>query len=250
MFGARAQVPPIGSPRTNVDAFGRSDIGRARDRNEDRFRIADLPDKLLVVADGVGGNGGGDIASGVAVEAVVDHLRFAIARGRGKIVDLPAELSAGLRFAAERVLATAAADGMHPHMATTLTAAYVARGAAFVAHAGDSRAYLFRDGRITRLTRDHTLAELLGGNAFHNTLYNSIGGIPADKLIVDLHRVDLQAGDTLLLCTDGLTLHLDDAAIVRHLHRRDDARTACDALVDAALAEGGKDNIAAIVALV
>ena len=125
-------------------------------------------------------------------------------------------------------------------------------------HAGDSRAYLFRDGELEQLTSDHTLVQvLIDGGAIspedakrHNLRHvvtNVIGG-PSEGVSAEIHKLILLDGDTLLICTDGLTGPVDDDAIAEILNHHPDPEDACTRLVDLALSRGGPDNVTAVVA--
>lgn len=143
-------------------------------------------------------------------------------------------------------------------MGTTLTGALTIGMVAFIAHVGDSHAYIFRSGRLHRLTRDHTLAEQLVANGilhsideassgFRSTLVNCLGGSFED-VNVDTCHVPLQDGDQLLLCTDGLTDMVPDAEIAQHLAEPRTTQQISQSLIDAALTHGGKDNVTVVVA--
>jgi protein phosphatase len=137
-------------------------------------------------------------------------------------------------------------------MATTLTMALLTGDTLEVAHVGHSRCYLHRQGRLNRVTRDHTMAELFAGQgvcspSYVHMLYNAIGGdLPAVK--PELHRMTLEPDDLILLCTDGLTRHLADEEIAALLGRGGGAATTCEALVAAANAAGGEDNVTVVLA--
>ena len=143
-------------------------------------------------------------------------------------------------------------------MGTTLTMAYSVGPDLFIAHAGDSRAYLFHDGTLEQVTQDHTLVQALvktGGisaeQAKHdkrrNIVTNVIGG-PREGVKAEIHRLLLADGDVLLLCSDGLSDPVGDEAIAEVLAQTPDPEAACNRLVDLALERGGPDNITAIVA--
>jgi protein phosphatase len=138
-------------------------------------------------------------------------------------------------------------------MGTTLTGAYVIGLDAFIAHVGDSRAYLYRERALTRLTSDHTLAQemldagLPAPEAKRHVLTNVLGGAKRDVRI-DFHHVQLRDGDRLLFCSDGLTEMVADERIASLLAENVDPQAACQVLIDAALANGGRDNVTAVVA--
>jgi protein phosphatase len=153
-----------------------------------------------------------------------------------------------------------AANG-HPElwgMATTLTLAYSCRSDLFVAHVGDSRCYLFRQGNLHQLTGDHTVAEelvrrgrLSSGKArrhwLRHMITNVLGG-PEPGVQPELKKVRVQAGDLIMLCTDGLTDHVPDDLIALVLAAESDPQSACKRLVARANERGGKDNVTVIVA--
>jgi serine/threonine protein phosphatase PrpC len=143
-------------------------------------------------------------------------------------------------------------------MATTLTVAATLGADFLVVHVGDSRAYLFRRGRLEQLTRDHNLAQALADigairpeeaatHRLRHVLTNVVGA-KGDEIKVELQHLRLEDGDQVLLCTDGLTDMAADAAIAEVIGRPGPAAAACDALVELALAGGGKDNVTVVLA--
>ncbi len=269
-----------------TDLFGLTHPGKVRDRNEDQFLVAELiksllivqtslaqedhtrlfggpPGKVLLVADGMGGVRGGQRASRLVVETVIryvlDTMHWFFRLQQGEESDLIEELRSGLAACQKAVEAAAATRPEHDRMGTTLTLAYVLWPRAYVIHAGDSRAYLYRGGELQQVTRDQTVAQrmvdqgLLTAEAAENTrwahtLSSCISARP-EALQTDIHRVALQDGDTLLLCTDGLAKPLGDGSIAEHLAAipRDGAEAVARRLVDAANAAGGPDNITVVV---
>jgi len=141
-------------------------------------------------------------------------------------------------------------------MGTTLTMAYSVAQDLFIVHAGDTRAYLYHDGRLQRVTHDHTLVQLLVDNgaispeeARHhkrrNVVTNVIGG-PGEGVHADIHKIRVQDGDVLLLCSDGLSEPVDEESIAAVLAETQDPQAACDRLVDLALEHGAPDNVTAV----
>jgi PPM family protein phosphatase len=268
-----------------MDCAGQSDRGKVRERNEDRFLIADLNKclrivatnlehgeqeplvqdslgKLLVVADGMGGHRSGDRASAVAVRSIFHYtqncLPWFFRLSDDPENDFLDDLRAALEHCQSRVLADADSDPRREGMGTTLTAAYVVWPRLYVVHVGDSRAYQLRDTRLHQITRDHTVAqrmvdecgvneEELKGTRFHHILWNCVGGTDSDPR-PDLYKAELALGDALLLCSDGLTKHLDSEAIAQRLSESGSAEDACRGLVDAANEAGGRDNITVALA--
>jgi serine/threonine protein phosphatase PrpC len=264
-----------------LDIHGITDVGLVRERNEDQFLVAQLyrqmvieqsslpvasdrrvllgdTGQLLIVADGVGGHGAGDLASAVAVDAVAD----AVLRSTpwvfepGLVPDEPerdAQVANELQAALARAEAQVHAVGerhQSQRMATTLTLGLLLWPRLYVAHAGDSRCYIVRDGRLRRVTRDHTLGEQVGAQngAFKHVLVNAVGG-SEEKLMVEIHRVMLEVGDGILFCTDGLTNQVTDEEITAHFNEGGGAREICQSLVEHAKATGARDNVTAVVAL-
>jgi PPM family protein phosphatase len=267
----------------SLEYAGKTDVGRVRKNNEDQFLIADLSKQLrvtqtslttslpgwtagatghlFVVADGMGGIAGGEIASGLAVETISWYVAktmpwfFRYQDGREK--ELEAELVQAVK-AVEQTVSDAAAGSNFRRMGTTLTLAYLLWPRVYVVHAGDSRCYLHRGGKLKRMTTDHTVAQravdeglmteaqaeesILG-----NTLWNVIGG-GTEGVSPDVYHGTLQPGDEILLCTDGLTRRLSDKTICGILKRSSSAEVAAGALVLAANEAGGEDNITVIVA--
>ena len=276
-----AEVSGVNSP-IQIDAFGLSDLGKMRKENEDQFLVASLQKSmqvrhtsldmftamadtektgayLLVVADGVGGLGGGRSASSAAVKALATHISHAVRAYFNLDTEVEdaflAELERGVDLSHQQIKHELGQDaGRGP--ATTLTVAVVAWPRAYLVHVGDSRAYLFRDGQLRQLTRDQTIAEELvdqgvmtedqaSRSGLKNVLTSALGG---SQIKPFLALVDLNPNDSLLLCTDGLTKHVSDEAICSELRRGDNAEAVCHRLVESALAGGGSDNVTVVVA--
>jgi protein phosphatase len=269
---------------TLIDCFGASDIGRCRERNEDQFLIAntDLPvpilqqpseddeaeapdasdANLLLVADGMGGHVGGEQASRLAVQAVLEHLFGPRQRPRPQGADVGDpicdDLKATFVFAQQEVARQAAQCPELARMGTTLTLAYLDPPDLYTAHVGDSRAYLFRRQKLLQLTRDQTIAQMLVDAGIveadcvaNHPLRNALGSVlcsDPSQLIICIGKTRLLSGDQLLLCTDGLTRHVSDEQIVEILDASCTASVACRELIGTANASGGRDNITAVVA--
>jgi protein phosphatase len=266
-----------------VSSFGLTDCGKVRPNNEDQFLIASLVktlqveqtslaqpalrlgidhSHLFIVADGMGGHAGGQRASALAVDSVerfvLDTLQW-FAKFKGQQDDrVLTEFQQALGQANARVLAEAAERPALHGMGTTLTLAYTLNDVLFVAHAGDTRCYLGRSQALYRLTRDHTLAEemrrrdlLSAEDAEHHhwrhVVTNVIGG-DTTNVEVEVHKIGLEAGDRLLLCSDGLTGMISEEEINLVLWSEAEPERACRQLVGCANEAGGKDNITVIVA--
>lgn len=234
----------------SLTAHAGTHVGRVRPGNEDAYHCAD---GLFVVADGLGGHAAGEVASAMAVEelARVDPAAFASDQ------ELQQALADAVRAGNEKVHAAAQADAARSGMGTTVTAAAVTDRRLVLAHVGDSRAYLQRNGSLQQLTTDHTAAqeavdagyltpEQASSRPERHMLARAVGLEP--RVDVDAPKpVDLQAGDRVLLCSDGLIEPLTDQAIATILDEHPDPAEACDALVQAALDGGGPDNITVVV---
>jgi serine/threonine protein phosphatase PrpC len=265
----------------DVDAHGATDTGLVRSHNEDQFLVADLERQMLVretsvestspsrwrchrqavllaVADGMGGHVGGRMASRVVLDALAGHLLSSAPwAGDPAQADLPAadeEARRALEVCQSRLTDVADRKGMlGGKPGTTLTAAHIAWPELLLLHVGDSRLYLLRSGVLNQLT-DHTVfsdpehsQKRMGTSPLRHVLTNAIIGGP-DRAFGEVHRVELDPLDRLLLCTDGLTEHVSDEEITAILTRQDEPASACDELLAAARDDGGSDNITAIVA--
>jgi serine/threonine protein phosphatase PrpC len=219
--------------------------GLARRANEDSL-YARSP--LFVVADGMGGAQAGEVASQTAVEV--------FARGLPEGGSDEARLQARVLEANQRIHELSRADAQRAGMGTTLTAAYVGDDEVAIAHVGDSRAYRFRDGALERLTDDHSLVEELkrqgklteeeaDEHPQRSIITRALGPEPA--VLVDTRTAPARDGDVFLLCSDGLTSMIGEAAIADVLRAAPNLDAAARALVDAANAAGGRDNITVVL---
>ena len=232
------------NPRATNSYATLTDIGRVRTHNEDSV-LAQPP--LFVVADGLGGHEAGEVASSIAVETLRDH---APRRPDSKA------LARAVR-AANREVVRAAREGFGKQgMGTTMTAAIVEGTHIALAHVGDSRAYLLSAGELTRVSEDHSMVadmirrgELTEAEArYHpnrSVITRALGTDP--NMIADTYDVEAAPGDRLLLCSDGLTGMLEDAAIAEMLAAYRDPAIAARMLVDAANEAGGHDNISVVI---
>jgi protein phosphatase len=225
-----------------VTAAASTDIGRVREGNEDAY-LNEAP--LFAVADGMGGHRGGEVASQLALETL--EVLFRHRRGT-----LPDQVREANRAVFERSSRDAAVAGM----GTTLTAAVADADRLRLAHVGDSRAYLLRDGELRMLTEDHTLVHRMVSQGEisdeeaevhpHRSILTRALGTEPD-IQVDESVLDAQDGDRILLCTDGLTGMVTDDEIERTLREAAEPKDAVKRLVRAANQAGGVDNITAVV---
>ena len=266
-----------------MDCYGLTDTGKRPD-NEDQFLIADLSKamlihqtslshddharlfggsqgQLLVVADGMGGHSDGQRASELAVQKlshyVLNTMPWFYRRPECPGADMEAELKGALEEC-QHQLETAGKGTGENRMGTTLTLAYLLWPRLYVVHAGDSRCYLLRQNRLEQITHDHTLAQKMvydgamepadaEKSRWSHVLWNCIGGGSHD-LAPDVYKADLKVGDTLMLCSDGLSKVLSARDIRDVLARPGSAEAACHELVRMANAAGGPDNITVVVA--
>lgn len=241
-----------GQDQPVLRAAARSDTGRTHAANEDAS-LVDLDRGLFAVADGVGGQPAGEIAATVAIERLPALIDRAIEWAKA---DTDTAIGQAVVDLSEVVQAEAETAPELEGMATTIVMVLIDGDVAHVAHAGDSRVYLTRHGRLYRLTDDHSLAaelvqsgvitaEEASTHPFGHSITQAIG-LPR-ALRPSVHQVELMAGDRLLLCSDGLTDMVTDEHIGALLTAGADPGATCDALVDAANAAGGKDNITTVV---
>jgi len=228
-----------------------TDVGRVRERNEDGFLTRE---PLFAVADGMGGHRGGAVASQVALE-ILSQMD-----GNSMAGDGAAEgLADMVNQANEAVLERASEEPRLAGMGTTLTALVVQPGRIHLAHVGDSRAYLLRDGNLRQLTEDHSLVQRMVNEGKltpeeaeihpHRSVLTRALGVEAG-LQVDTETLDVRSGDRILLCSDGLTTMISEEEIRRVVAESDDPQRAAEALVGAANAAGGVDNITAVILFV
>ncbi len=246
----------------NVSAAAKTDLGQ-RPNNEDHYAIVDTrrrgmrADGALIIADGMGGRSFGEQASHEAVEAVEETLAEMLDVAREGEVVVSDVLASALRKANSRVYELARADEDRKGMGTTCVVAVVEGERLYVAHAGDSRAYLLQDGALRQLTSDHSyVAEQVRAGAiseegarrsrFRNIITRAVGIEPAIE--AEVTESEVRPGDTLLLCTDGLSNMVDEEALARTLAQASSPQAAADRLIQLAGKNGGKDNITAVVA--
>jgi protein phosphatase len=261
-----------------------SNPGHIRANNEDHFFVTrlsrtletlitslpagEVPERaeevnyVMIVADGMGGHAAGEVASRMAITTLVgialdmpdwifkideEHAREIERRTRERVREVGAALVEHARL-----------DSSLQGMGTTLTAVRSLGRDLLITHVGDSRAYLFRDGRLHRLTRDHTYAELLVDLGFlaadqvatsrHRHVLTNALGASIEDVHVDIDLMQLADGDRILLCSDGLTDMADEPTIGGILRESPTASHACERLVQRALDNGGRDNVTVIVA--
>jgi len=236
-------------------AAGATDVGRVRRSNEDTLRL-DEERGVILVADGMGGHAAGEVASAIAADTVMSALTVAVDRGGGLEV-IEDALERSFVAAHEAIDEHAVRDPATHGMGTTLTALVARADGSFrIGHVGDSRLYLLRDGVLTQLTRDHTWVQRevdagrmtpLGARRHHlsHILTRALGAGGAEP--PEVLSGTLQAGDRLLLTTDGITGMLHDRMLQAFLEQRQPPEGIVRMLLAGANRRGGRDNLTAIV---
>ena len=231
-------------------AIGASDVGRKRRHNEDAFLV--MPEAgLFAVADGLGGHASGEVASRMAVDELA--TRFGELEGHPE-----KRLRAAIELANDAIHRRSQADPHLSGMGTTLVAGHLAEGGTLtVAHVGDSRAYLFRDGQLRGLTEDHSLLQdfirqsrptpaEIEAYPHKNVIMRAVG--MRETVEVDVSTVEVQEGDLLLLCCDGLFGMLPDEEMAEILRQEgSEILRANQLLIDAANRAGGADNVTSVL---
>ena len=230
----------------NLSVGAKTDVGQIREANEDSY-LVDEP--LFVVADGMGGHIAGDVASSTAVEVISSRSSEASSED-------PQTLAEILRGANHAIYEKSASEPGLRGMGTTCTLILLDENRAHIAHVGDSRAYLLRDDSLRQLTEDHTLVarmvkegRLRAEDAERHPQRSIITralGVDAE-VEVDLATLDLQDGDRIMMCSDGLSSMIDDDTIAGVLRSEEDPQTAADSLVDLANRAGGEDNVTVVI---
>lgn len=272
----------------SVSYFGKSDIGKKRDTNQDHFLLArlqkamvvdhsNIPEgdhgrfqgetdgRLLLVADGMGGYAGGELASQIAVDAaatyVLNTIPWFYRMGQDCDDNFQGELKQALEFAQEQIVSAVQSRPEQQDMGTTLTMAYVVGRWLFVVHVGDSRCYLSRGDRLHQITHDHTVAQKLveqgmmsretaETSPMSHVLWNAIGAGERSSHNPDVYKAPIVPGDYVLVCSDGLTKHVTDKQILAELTRDSSVDEKCATLIDLANEAGGTDNITVAIAAI
>ena len=238
-----------------LKTYSMTDIGRKRKLNQDTVYSCENPlgnlNNLFIVADGMGGQAAGDLASRLCVEAMVDTIEGCAGPGTVRI------LSKAIRAANRAVVQRAGSDPQLEGMGTTLVAAAPDHGSLYVANVGDSRLYILDDDRIEQITHDHSLVEEMvragtlrpdqaRNHPKKNIITRAIG--EDGEIQIDFFDVALNRGDIALLCSDGLSNMVEDEHIFRIVRSSKDLPEAGKKLIDAANRAGGKDNISVVLA--
>src|SRR6267143_5043414 len=263
-------------PKLIAEIFGISNVGLIRHDNQDSFMIANLETGdiatmsapttvsvhtapfILIVADGVGAAASGALASSIATETILSEMH----RWWHKVPKRTAEsiegaIKRGIEVANKAIYQKANSSPEHHGMGTTTTLALVLDGEAFIAQVGDSRAYLVRTGAAKQLTKDQSFVQRLidagrmtqkeaAQSEHRNIILQALG--PEEKVVTDFYRVNLENGDYLVLCSDGLSNQVspeDIGRIARGAGRPEDI---CKALIEEAMHTGAPDNVTVVAA--
>ena len=237
--------------------FSATDTGRARSNNEDSVALDDAA-RLAVLADGMGGYNAGEVASGMLTAFIKAELGRWLQEAGATASDQEVRRAMDICVDnANRAIFNAAnSNPQYAGMGTTLVLAVFRDGRLLVGHVGDSRAYRLRGGRLAQITRDHSLLqeqidaglitpEQAAFSANKNLVTRAVG--VEDTVLLETHLHEVQPGDVYLLCSDGLSDMLDDAAIAQVLQMHDSIDGTGAALIDAANDAGGKDNISVVL---
>ena len=251
----------MGQGSLKIRYAARTDVGMRRNHNEDCFSIFE-DDKLVLVADGMGGHAAGEVASGLATVEVGRFFHYGKEpwpfEPQPALSELENRLVCAFKVANRKIFETARGDGGRRGMGTTLAATAIEGDQICVAHVGDSRVYRIQDDAITRLTRDHSFLEQFKeinpgmtreeeNNFPHKNVITRALGL-ADDVEVDVKQLSIKPGDMFLLCSDGLSGHIDDEEMLELIREADgDVVEAVAKLVERANEEGGNDNITAVL---
>jgi protein phosphatase len=273
----------VDSPRVRVDLGALSDPGKVRPNNEDHFLVARFDRSMqtlitnlppghvpehygetaygMLVADGMGGEAAGEVASRLAVSVLVDLVLqtpdWILRLDDQSLREVQKRMERRFQQVQEALRGHAREDPSLAGMGTTMTLACSLGADLLLMHVGDSRAYLLRQDKLHRLTCDHTMAQSLADagvispqdiatHPLRHVLTNVLGGRDG-RVRVDCSELRLMNGDQVLLCTDGLTDMVSEATIIEVLRSDGTANDACRVLVDQALYAGGKDNITVVL---
>lgn len=246
-----------------IQAGARTDLGRVRKNNEDCYEIESALN-LYVLSDGMGGQAHGEVASKLAVHTIVTHCQQAensratpiFGEPQSDVSERTNRLASAIHLANRKVFEAAAANAEQKGMGATIVAAWIEGQRLSLAHVGDSRAYLLRAGSLDQLTADHSLVaekvrvgiltpQEADASELQSVLTRAVGTNAAIQ--VDADEQMLLAGDSLLLCSDGLTRMVTDPEIASTLLTSTSAQEAADRLVELANENGGLDNVSVIV---
>ncbi|MGE3999968.1 MAG: PP2C family serine/threonine-protein phosphatase [Planctomycetaceae bacterium] len=230
--------------------------GNYRENNEDKCFV-DPDARYFLVADGMGGQSAGEKASELAIELISERLNKSIDFANNDAGLVVRAIDSAVSHANMEIMALGVLDPKFHNMGTTIAYLAWVGGTLFIGGVGDSRVYLLRDGGLEQLTKDHSLTQALieagtiseeeaANHRYKNVLYRYLG-TKEGSVGTDPRRMVPKAGDRFLLCSDGVTDGIGDAAIGRILSEQADPQACAEALVDAALDGGSRDNVTCVV---
>lgn len=239
-----------------MEAIGLSDIGLAREINQDSFFVSqELNFPLFIVADGMGGHNAGEIASNMAVDIIKNVFinNREDLKHKSNIISV---MKDAVRKANNNIYHKSLESPEYAGMGTTLTMAYIFEGNIYICHVGDSRAYYIDDRIIYQITEDHSLVnELIKNGSItekeaknhpkRNMITRAVG--TSEDIEIDTFIREYKGGHILLICSDGLTNMVSEDAILEEIKKRDELRTICNNLIYNAKNNGGFDNITVVV---
>ena len=241
-----------------VEFFSATDTGRARSNNEDAVALEEAA-ALAVLADGMGGYNAGEVASGMATSFIKTELGRWLheAAGNANYADVRRALDICVDNANRAIFNAANSNPQYAGMGTTLVVAVFREQRLLMGHVGDSRGYRLRAGKLTQITRDHSLlqeqmdaglitAEQAAFSANKNLVTRAVG--VEDTVLLEMHLHEVQPGDVYLMCSDGLSDMLDDESIAQLLLANPSLDAAASGLIAAANEAGGQDNISVVLA--
>jgi protein phosphatase len=258
------------SGEMKLECVGMTDVGNARDHNEDDFYLSHDDEALCIVADGMGGHRSGEVASAMAIKTIVEYYRetmpeeglngqeLGTAEADEGEVDLNRRrLVQAIQAANSAVFEAASSNEVYKGMGTTIVSGYFTHRGVYLAHIGDSRAYRFRDGALEQRTDDHSLANeyvemgILSADdveffPYKNVITRACG--LSEEVEVAAHFEDVQDGDIYLFCSDGLTDMVATDKIGDRLSEADDLEAVCRELIERANENGGEDNVTVVIA--
>lgn len=237
--------------------FGATDVGKKRDENQDSFFVHSFDNKVgfAIICDGMGGQSGGNIASSMACSIISEKLLKETSLENATDEQIKELLIESVSIANTEVYQTSLTQSGCKGMGTTLVLLLVIESRVYIAHIGDSRAYIYKDGELFQLTRDHSLVQELveqgkiteddaKTHPNKNMITRALG--VSIRVDIDYLETDIRSGEKILLCTDGLTNMVDDS-VIRDMLYNDDGQKVCAKLIKLANDAGGIDNITVVI---
>lgn len=249
------QGPPTAMSELFITVAGQTDQGRVRTTNQDNYYL-DPAGRFFILADGMGGYTGGEIASTLTIQTITQSLARSLEEVYNSIRPPHAWLNQAILYANTQLVADSKAHPQRSDMGTTVVLVLPIKNTLWYAHVGDSRLYRWRESQLQQLTRDHTLvadlvsqgllaAEEVRRHPYRNMLSRCLGR--SDFKEATTNHATLYPGDRLVLCSDGLTEEVTDQEISEILSTFPDNQDACQSLIEQANSRGGHDNITVLV---